>query len=79
MENLKKMLPNRLITKAVLILAICCNLFAFVGDFAAPYIYQNTSFEIMYLILSIGQLLGMGILIFATIYYHKHQKIKEID
>ena len=79
MENLKKILPNRLITKAVLILAICCNLFAFVGDFAAPYIYQNTSFEIMYLILSIGQLLGMGILIFATIYYHKHQKIKEID
>lgn len=79
MENLKKMLPNRLITKSVLILAICCNLFAFVGDFAAPYIYQNTSFEIMYLILSIGQLLGMGILIFATIYYHKHQKIKEID
>lgn len=79
MENLKKMLPNRLITKAVLILAICCNLFAFAGDFAAPYIYQNTSFEIMYLILSIGQVLGIVILIFATLYNHKHQNVKEVD
>ena len=59
MELVRKILPNELVTKAVLIFAICSNIFATSGNYLAPYIYQALSFNAMYLILMILQILGL--------------------
>ncbi len=74
MENVKKILPSSLITKAVLVLAICSNLFAFLGDFIAPNIYQKYTFNTLYLILFIFQLLGGIILLAFTLFKRRVTK-----
>lgn len=76
MENVKKILPSSLITKAVLVLAVCSNLFAFLGDFIAPNIYQKYSFDLLYLIIFICQILGGLILLLFTIFKNKFDKEK---
>ena len=61
METIKSILPKDLITKAILIFAISSNIFITVGNYLAPYIYQKISFNGMFLILLIIQLIGASI------------------
>lgn len=72
MEMVKKILPKELITKAILILAISVNLYATLGNYLAPYIYNSLSYELMYLILMGIQIIG--VIIYMTIFLLK--KIK---
>ena len=73
MEMVKKILPKELITKAILILAISVNLYATLGNYLAPYIYNLLSYELMYLILMGIQIIG--VIIYMTIFIFKKNKV----
>lgn len=62
METVKKILPQEQITKAVLIFAVCSNLYVALGDYLAPFVYSNLSFNALYFILSGIQVFGIGVL-----------------
>lgn len=67
MEMVKSILPNELVTKAYLIFLISSNIYATIGDYIAPHIYTNYSYEILYLILFIIQIIG-GIIYFISLF-----------
>lgn len=64
METVKRILPEEEITRAVLIFAVCSNLYVALGDLLAPFVYTNLSFNALYFILSGIQVLGVGVLFF---------------
>ena len=61
METIKSILPKDLITKAILIFAISSNIFVTIGNYLAPYIYQKITFNGMFLVLLIIQIIGASI------------------
>lgn len=62
-EMVKKILDSSLVTKAVVIFSVCANLYVSLGNYLAPYIYQNLSFNYFYLILFFIQIIGLFILL----------------
>lgn len=66
MEKLKSILSEKLITKAVLILAISSNIFTTIFNYLSPYVYENISFNIYFLILFLVQITGLIIYLFHT-------------
>lgn len=61
METIKSILPKDLITKAILIFAISSNIFVTIGNYLAPYIYSKITFNGMFLVLLIIQIIGASI------------------
>lgn len=75
METIKSILPKDLITKAILIFAISSNIFVTIGNYLAPYIYQKITFNGMFLVLLIIQIIGASIyLITFNIKYLRKKK-----
>ena len=75
METIKSILPKDLITKAILIFAISSNIFVTIGNYLAPYIYSKITFNGMFLVLLIIQIIGASIyLITFNIKYLRKKK-----
>lgn len=74
MEKLKSILSEKLITKAVLILAISSNIFTTIFNYLSPYVYDNLSFSVYFLILFSIQLMGLIFYLF-----HAFRKRKSIN
>ncbi len=71
MEKIKSILSENLITKAVLIFAISSNIFTTIFNYLSPYVYENLSFNIYFLLLFIIQFLGLIFCIFQSNYKKK--------
>ena len=66
-EMVKLILPNHLVTKAVLVFAICSNIYVALGNYVAPYIFSSYSYSLLYFILLMIQLVGFIVLIIGNL------------
>lgn len=60
--TLKKIIGIELTPKAIAFLALCTNLIGSIGNFVTPYIYTKLSFQLVYLIFGLIQLIGIFLL-----------------
>ena len=67
-EMVKLILPNHLVTKAVLVFAICSNIYVTIGNYVAPFIFSGYSYNLLYFILLMIQLVGFIVLILGNIF-----------
>lgn len=70
-ENLKKIVPEKSITKAILTLQISMNIFVSLGNYLSPFIYEKLSYSILYLILFLVQLVGFILILIFSIFKKK--------